>query len=87
VWASLSEVSTGQRSALALAIFLALNLSADTAPPLLLLDDPIAHADDLNILSFFDYLRALVIHGSRQVVFATADEKVAYLFKKQVFFS
>jgi DNA repair exonuclease SbcCD ATPase subunit len=80
-WARLSEVSTGQRSALALAIFLALNLSAESAPPLLLLDDPIAHADDLNLLSFFDYLRALVINGSKQVIFATADEKVAYLFK------
>jgi DNA repair exonuclease SbcCD ATPase subunit len=85
-WASLSEVSTGQRSALALAIFLALNLSAETAPPLLLLDDPIAHADDLNLLSFFDYLRALVVQGSRQVVFATADEKMAYLFKSKFSF-
>jgi DNA repair protein SbcC/Rad50 len=85
-WANISEVSTGQRSALALAIFLALNQSAETAPPLLLLDDPIAHADDLNILSFFDYLRVLVVQGSRQVIFATADEKVAYLFKSKFSF-
>lgn len=85
-WANLSEVSTGQRSALALAIFLALNLSAEKAPPILLLDDPIAHADDLNLLSFFDYLRGLVVQGSRQIVFATADEKLAYLFKSKFSF-
>jgi DNA repair protein SbcC/Rad50 len=85
-WASLNQISTGQRSALALSVFLSLNLSAETAPPIILLDDPIAHTDDLNILNFFDYLRVLSIQGARQIVFATADDKVAYLFKTKFSF-
>lgn len=35
--------------------------------PWLIFDDPIAHIDDLNILSFLDSLRELVINGERQM--------------------
>ena len=56
--ASLSEISTGQRSAIALSIFLAQNSQLkNEAPPVVLIDDPIAHVDGLNSLSFLDYLR------------------------------
>jgi hypothetical protein len=30
----------------------------------MLIDDPIAHIDDLNSLSFLDYLREIVIRGT-----------------------
>lgn len=80
---SVNQVSTGQRAALALSIFLALNLSAENAPPIILIDDPIAHIDDLNALSFIDYLRDLAIDTNKQIFFATADAKLAALFQKK----
>ncbi|WP_095101415.1 ATP-binding protein [Pseudomonas sp. Irchel 3A5] len=78
-----TQVSTGQRAALALSIFLALNRSAETAPPVLLIDDPIAHIDDLNALSFLDYLRDLAVSMRKQVFFATADARLAALFQRK----
>lgn len=83
---TLEEVSTGQRAAFALSIFLALNLTAQSAPPLVLIDDPIAHIDDLNALSFLDYLRDLAVHSQRQIFFATADSRIASLFEKKFAF-
>jgi DNA repair exonuclease SbcCD ATPase subunit len=79
----LSEISTGQRAAFALSIFLAQNLQLRAAPPLLLIDDPIAHVDDLNSLSFLDYLREIALVGGRQIIFATANEKLATLFQRK----
>ena len=83
---TLEEVSTGQRAAFALSIFLALNLTAKSAPQLMLIDDPIAHIDDLNALSFLDYLRDLAVHSRRQILFATADSRIAALFEKKFAF-
>jgi DNA repair exonuclease SbcCD ATPase subunit len=79
----LSEISTGQRSALALSIFLSMNSSVDKKAPWLIFDDPIAYIDDLNVLSFLDSLRNLVINGDRQMFFATANSKVASLFARK----
>ena len=76
----LNEVSTGQRTAYALSMFLAMNAQVKAGPKVILLDDPISHIDDLNALSFLDYLRNLVLRSDRQVFFATADEKIAGLF-------
>ncbi|WP_320837995.1 hypothetical protein [Zhongshania sp.] len=76
----LNQVSTGQRSAYALSMFLAMNAQVRAGPKVILLDDPISHIDDLNALSFLDYLRNLVVNSDRQVFFATADEKIAGLF-------
>jgi len=80
---TLAQVSTGQRAAFALSIFLARNRTATSAPPILLIDDPIAHIDDLNALSFLDYLRDLAVNSGRQIFFATADTRVASLFSKK----
>jgi exonuclease SbcC len=79
----LTEISTGQRAAFALSIFLAQNAQLTVAPPVVLIDDPIAHVDDLNSLSFLDYLREVTLTGRRQVYFATANEKVATLFERK----
>jgi len=49
----------------------------------MLIDDPIAHVDDLNCLSFLDYLREVALSGERQIVFATANEKIASLFERK----
>ena len=81
--ANLGEISTGQRAAFALSIFLAQNAQLTKAPPVLLIDDPIAHVDDLNSLSFLDYLREIVLRGKRQIFFTTANEKLASLFERK----
>ncbi|CAE6724257.1 AAA family ATPase [Paraburkholderia nemoris] len=80
---TLEQVSTGQRAAFALSVFLAMNRSATTAPPVILIDDPIAHIDDLNALSFLDYLRDLAVNSNRQIFFATADTRIASLFARK----
>jgi energy-coupling factor transporter ATP-binding protein EcfA2 len=80
-WVGLSKISTGQRSALALSVFLALNLRTTGGPRLLLIDDPVAHVDDLNTLSFLDFLREIVIQSKRQLFFTTASRKMASLFE------
>lgn len=77
----LNEMSTGQRAAFALSLFLAMNARLQSGPPVLLFDDPVAHVDDVNVLSFLDHLRDLAIKGSRQIFFATADTKLAGLFR------
>ena len=81
--AKLSEISTGQRAALALSIFLAQNAQLTVAPPVVLIDDPIAHVDDLNSLSFLDYLREIVLKERRQIFFSTANDKLATLFERK----
>lgn len=81
--ATLSEISTGQRAALALSLFLAQNAQLSSAPPVIIIDDPIAHVDDLNCLSFLDYLREVLLTGRRQLFFSTASEKLAGLFQRK----
>lgn len=49
-------------------------------PPYLIFDDPISFIDDLNVLSFFDYLRETAINTEKQVFFATSNENLAFLF-------
>lgn len=83
---SLSEISTGQRAAYALSTFLAMNAQVQDGPKVVILDDPISHVDDLNALSFLDYLRNLVLYSERQVFFATADDKIAGLFSHKFSF-
>ena len=81
--ATLNQMSTGQRAAYALSLFLAMNARLRAGPPLIVLDDPIAHIDDLNILSFLDHLRDLALTGSRQIFIATADDKLAALVRQK----
>lgn len=78
---SLKEVSTGQRAAFALSLFLTMNKTLGNGPIVLLLDDPISHIDDINMLSFLDYLRELAIDGNRQIFFTTPNAKLASLFR------
>jgi DNA repair protein SbcC/Rad50 len=80
---TVTEISTGQRAALALSIFLAMNSSVSNRAPWLIFDDPVAHVDDLNILSFFDTLRELLLLGNQQLFFATANSRIADLFVRK----
>jgi ABC-type glutathione transport system ATPase component len=81
--AKLTEISAGQRAAFALSVFLAQNAKLKVAPLVVLIDDPIAHVDDMNSLSFLDYLREVALKGQRQIFFATANDKLAALFERK----
>jgi len=81
--ATTEQMSTGQRAAYALSLFLSMNSTLRTGPRVVLLDDPIAHVDDLNALSFLDHLRTIAIDAGRQIFFATADDKIAALFRQK----
>lgn len=83
---TLSDISTGQRAAFVLSVFLAMNSKLQDAPPVLLFDDPVAHIDDFNSLSFLDYLRDVALAGNRQIFYATADAKLAGLFEHKFSF-
>ncbi|WP_312398391.1 AAA family ATPase [Sphingobacterium sp.] len=83
---SLTEISTGQRSALALSIFLSLNNKLLNGPEIIMFDDPVAFIDDLNALSFLDYLRLHVLKTGKQIFFATANKRLAHLFEKKFLF-
>jgi hypothetical protein len=82
----ITEISTGQRSALALSIFLSLNNKLANGPDLIMFDDPVAFIDDLNALSFLDYLRLHVLKSGKQIFFATANTRLAHLFEKKFSF-
>lgn len=79
----LTQISSGQRAALAISIFLALNKKATSGPPFIIFDEPISYIDDLNILSFFDYLRDLAMYAKKQIFFTTASPKIAALFQRK----
>jgi hypothetical protein len=44
-----------------------MNAKPQTAPPVLLFDDPVAHIDDFNSLSFLEHLRDLALAETRQI--------------------
>ena len=82
----LDQMSSGQRAAYALSLFLAMNGRIRSGPRVLLFDDPISHVDDINSLSFLDHLRDIALTGQRQIFFATADAKLAALFEHKFSF-
>jgi exonuclease SbcC len=79
----LSGISTGQRSALAVSIFLSMNSSVGMRAPWIIFDDPVAQVDDLNTLSFLDALREFVLAGERQLFFATANSRIASIVTRK----
>jgi exonuclease SbcC len=82
----LTEISTGQKSAFILSLFLTLNNNIKEGPPIMIFDDPVAYVDDINTLSFLDFLRDQVITSDKQIFFATANNKLANLFRQKFSF-
>lgn len=82
--APITAMSSGQRAALALAIFVTNNIAHERAPALMMLDEPFAHLDDINTVSFFNLLIELARTGERQIVFATANADMADLLQRKV---
>ncbi|MFB6210406.1 MAG: hypothetical protein ABEI76_02605 [Halobacteriales archaeon] len=81
---SMANMSSGQRAALALAIFVTNNIAHERAPPLMMLDEPFAHLDDINSLSFFNLLIELAQMGDRQIIFATASKEITKLLQRKI---
>lgn len=79
----ISEISTGQRAALVLSIFISLNRKLKNGPNILIFDDPVTFIDDFNALSFLDFLRYFIVKEDKQIFFATANKKFSELFKKK----
>jgi len=79
----ITEISTGQRTALGLSIFISLNRQLKNGPNLMIFDDPVSHIDDLNALSFLDFLRFFILNEDRQIFFSTANNRLASLFEKK----
>ena len=79
----ISQISTGQRAALVLSIFISLNRKLQNGPKILIFDDPVTFIDDFNALSFLDFLRYFIVKEKKQIFFATANKKFSNLFKKK----
>jgi hypothetical protein len=75
--------SSAQLNAVAVCIFLAMNLSVvRSATAFALLDDPIQNMDDFNVLGLLDLLRGLL--GERQFVLSTHDDQIGELLRRKL---
>lgn len=83
---SINHMSTGQRTALVISVFFQMNLATPFAPNFLLLDEPVANIDDLNVLALMDFLREIAVTHQRQIFFTTANQNVAKLFRRKFSF-
>lgn len=75
------EMSTGQRSTIAMAVMFALHMAAPDAPQFLLLDEPLATMDDTQVLNVLDILKSMAFQNT-QIFFTTANGIMIDLFKK-----
>ena len=77
--------STAQLNAVAFSIFLGRALQAkDTPIKSILIDDPIGHFDDMNIVGFVDLLRNIVENTDRQLIISTHEERVFGLIQRKI---
>lgn len=83
---SINHMSTGQRTALVISVFFQMNLATPFVPNFLLLDEPVANIDDLNVLALMDFLREIAVTHRRQIFFTTANQNVAKLFRRKFSF-
>lgn len=83
---SINRMSTGQRTALVISVFFQMNLATPLVPSFLLLDEPVANIDDLNVLALMDLLREIAVTHRRQIFFTTANQNVAKLFRRKFSF-
>jgi DNA repair exonuclease SbcCD ATPase subunit len=75
--------SSAQMNAVAVSVFLALNLMHRAGSfDWILLDDPIQNMDDYNVLGLVDLLRAL--RGTRQLVVSTHDGRLGDLMRRKL---
>ena len=76
-------LSSSQQNALAVALFLTLNVGTQSLPlATTVLDDPFQSLDDINLLGLVDLLRRLV--GRRQLVVTTHEHRFAQLLARKL---
>ncbi len=75
------QMSTGQRSTIAMAVMFALHIAAPDAPQFLLLDEPLATMDDTQVLNVLDILKSMAEQNT-QIFFTTANGVMINLFKE-----
>lgn len=76
-------LSSSQGNALALSVFLALNIGCRELPlDAIILDDPLQSLDDVNLLGLVDVLRRLREH--RQVIVSTHDVRFSGLLERKL---
>lgn len=77
--------STAQLNTVALSSFLSLAIQADTRSlNTILIDDPVGHFDDLNILGFADLLRSILEVANKQIIITTHDETVFQIIRRKL---
>lgn len=82
----LYRLSTGQKTAVVLAIFFKMNLLLETTPDFILLDEPVANIDDLNTISLLDFVREIYLTTGKQIFFTTANYSIQRLFRRKFSF-
>jgi len=76
-------LSSSQMNALAVSIFLALNLGVPAIPlSTAMLDDPLQSLDDVNLLGLIDLLRRLT--SKRQLIVSTHDQRFGRLLERKL---
>lgn len=76
-------LSSSQQNALAVALFLTLNIGTQSLPlSTTVLDDPFQSLDDINLLGLVDLLRRLV--GQRQIIVTTHEHRFAQLLARKL---
>lgn len=74
--------SSAQLNTVALSVFLGGALSASNPKVnTIFIDDPIGHFDDLNVLSFIDVLRIIIIETDWQIIISTHEESFYEIMK------
>ncbi|WP_449402628.1 hypothetical protein [Exiguobacterium artemiae] len=78
--------SAAQLNMLSLSIFLARALNEETSDifQTIIMDDPIQHLDNMNVLSFIDLIRIIITDLDKQVIMSTHDENVFNLMRKKL---
>jgi len=78
-------LSTGQVNVLSLSIFIARAYEMGNGNfNCIFMDDPVQNMSDINVLSFVDLLRILIMDQDRQVMISTHDEKFFRLLKNKL---
>ena len=78
----ISEMSTGQRSCMSLAIMLSMFCSEYRISDFIILDEPTIHLDMQHTLNIFDIIRELAIKGV-QIFFASNNNQLEHLFRQK----
>lgn len=76
------EMSTGQRTSLALSVMLTLYTISKNCPKILLLDEPLATMDDIQSNTILDIIYELAKNGT-QIFFTTANSQVVKTFRNR----